>query len=433
MIKFFLNGFVLSVFGMGVVFAKPMINVQYWQAKNNVPVYFVSEPQLPMVDVAVVFRAGSAHDAKQYGVAGFVASMLDQGAGKQDAEAIAGSFDKVGAKFETDVDEGMTVVSLRSLVSPTLRDPALNTFRLLLTKANFPQEALARIRQQKLVELQAEAQSAPKRAYKAFIQTVYAGTPYAHLAIGEPKTIAAITQADLSRFYHRYYVASNAFIVMVGDLRLAQAKQIADWLTANLPAGHPANVPKLKKASASAVVKAIQMSLPQTAIVMGGVGIARNNSDYFPLLLSNYILGGGMQSRLFKAVREQQGLSYNVSSQFTTWQVPGPFLFKLQTKNQSTGKAIDLVRQVVGDYVKKGPSAQELAEAKQYFSNSFALQFSSNAAILSKVIYLVYFKLPLDYYDHYLDQINSVKLRDVSCALKKHINVGALTTVSAGG
>lgn len=415
------------------VFSKPLLPIQHWLSRNNVPVYFVPETQQPMLDVAVAFHAGSIYDGKQYGLANLTAQMLKEGAGNQTAEQVAESFDNIGAQFSVGVDKGMAVFNLRALTDPTSLQTALSTLHLLLTKATFPQAALDRLKQRTFVGLQANQQSPSAVVSKIFLKTLYGNSPYAHLTAGEADTVKTVMRTNLKKFYRQYYVASNAFIVLVGDVSLAEAKNITEQLLKGMPEGKPAKPTQAKVLPHEAETKNINMLVPQTAILIGNVAIARNNGAYFPLMLGNYILGAGMSSRLFKIVREQQGLSYNVSSGFLTWEIPGPFLINLQTKNQSAKQAITSVKDVVGQYVKQGPTEQELKAAKQYLSNGLAMQFSTNNDILSAVINLAYYGLPLNYYDRYLRKINAVTQKQITQAFKQYVNPKEFVVVSVGG
>ena len=87
---------------VGTVSATPTI--EQWHSGNGVKTLFVAAPELPMLDIAVTFDAGSGRDAKLAGLSQLTHSLLNTGAGKLDADAIAEKFEDVGAQFGASVD-----------------------------------------------------------------------------------------------------------------------------------------------------------------------------------------------------------------------------------------------------------------------------------------------------------------------------------------
>ena len=82
-----------------VVNATP--DIEHWQTKNGAQVYFVAAPEIPMVDIRIIFDAASARDNGQYGVALMTNGLMEEGAGNMDADKIAETFESVGATFST--------------------------------------------------------------------------------------------------------------------------------------------------------------------------------------------------------------------------------------------------------------------------------------------------------------------------------------------
>ena len=119
--------------GLALLLLAPLswagVDIQHWQTAQGSRVYFVQTPSLPMVDLRVVFDAGSARDGSQFGLATLTSALLDTGAGDWNADDIANRFDSVGAAFSNGVSEDMVWLSLRSLTEKTLFDKAFATFQ----------------------------------------------------------------------------------------------------------------------------------------------------------------------------------------------------------------------------------------------------------------------------------------------------------------
>jgi zinc protease len=256
---------------------------------------------------------------------------------------------------------------------------------------------------------------------------------YAHPVMGTEKSVPALTASDVEAFYQQYYLAQNAQIIMVGDLTLAQAKQIANKLSASLPHGVVAQAHQALPATTPTEMIALPYASKQTALVIGQRGMMADDPDRFALTLANYILGGmPLSSVLFDQVREKRGLAYGVSSRFISLKSRGPFLIQLKTRASEAEKAQQLVHRVLQRYIKEGPSAKQLLAAKKNLVGQFFLGLSSNANVLGVVSNMVFQHRPLDYLDHYRARIEAVTMKVLRRALRRVVRPGHMITVSVG-
>ncbi len=413
--------------------SKPVVAIDHWKLDNGTRVYLVSSHELPMVDIKVLFDAGSARDGQLYGLAALTNSMLDEGTAKLNTDQIAEQFDNVGAIFSGGVTKDSASISLRSLTKPELLTPALNNFATVLTQASFPEKSFQRLQKQTLQSIAAEAQDPGGLSTRTFYKDLYGDYPYGHQSIGNKTTVNKITVADLKNFYQQYYVGNNAIITIVGDVSRNKAQSIAQQIAGQLPQGQkPAKLPKLKR-NAKTNSEHVNYPSTQTYIRMGEVGISRDNPDYFPLQVGNYSLGGSMlTSRLFNEVRNKYGLSYNVASRFIAMKKPGPFIVNLQTNNAQATKAITVTKQVVKDYITNGPTKAEVDAAKKNMIGGFPLRLDSNSAIANNVAMIAFYNLPLNYLDTYRDNVANVNEKMIQKAFAKHLNPDKMITVTVG-
>lgn len=414
--------------------AQALPDIQHWRTDNGAQVYFVASPQLPMVDVRVVFDAGSARDDEKPGLAYLTNDMLSQGAGKLDADAIAERFDALGARFGTESHRDMALVSLRSLTRPDLLGPALDTLALVLAKPSFPEAALRRERGRMLVALEQQDQSPGDIAQKALYKAVFSGQPYASPTLGTPESVSKLTAQDARVFHRRYYVARNAVVAIVGDLDRAGAQRLAAQVVAGLPPGEVA--PRLAPVQPLHKAERIDVHYPsaQTHILVGQPGMRRGDPDYFPLYVGNYVLGGGgLVSRLSDQVREKRGLSYSVYSYFIPMHVAGPFIVGLQTRNETADRALRVLDKTLQEFVAEGPSKDELAAAKKHITGGFPLQIDSNSDIVSYLAVIGFYGMPLDYLNNFTRRVESVTAHEIKDAFQRRINPSRMVTVTVGG
>jgi len=418
---------------VGTAYAKVNFKIEYWKTSQGIPVYFVRTPELPMLDIEVVFDAGYARDGHHHGLAAMTAALLDQGARSMSANEIAERFESVGARFDADVNADMTAVHLRTLSKPQFLNSALVVFRKVLSSPTFPERQFKRVKKQFLNLLKRRQGLPAYVAAKHFVKAVYRDQPYGHLALGDLNTVRRLKRRNIRRFYNRYYVARNAKIVIVGDATQLEAKAIAQRINDVLPKGRSARrLPQVKSRN-KPVLSDINFPSAQTHILLGQVGISRKDPDYFSLKVGNSILGGAaFTSRLFDEIREKRGLVYHIDSAFRPRQARGPFVIGLQTRNNQAQNALHLTRKVLADFVNQGPTQKELSLAKKSITRGFILRLSSNAAILSNLVNMAFYELPLDFFQTYNSKVKAVTLDAIRSAFSRHIHPKNFVTVLVG-
>jgi zinc protease len=166
---------------------------------------------------------------------------------------------------------------------------------------------------------------------------------------------------------------------------------------------------------------------------MGMTAIARNNPDYFPLLVGNYILGGGgFVSRLVSEVREKRGLAYSVSSYFAPGKETGIFQSGLQTKNDQAALALEVMSSTIGKFIADGPTSAELLAAKSNLVNGYPLRIDNNRKLLDNVSSIAWNDLPLNTMEVWTKQVEAVTLEQVTAAFQKYLAMDRMKIVVLG-
>ena len=414
--------------------AQAALTIQHWTTPQGARVVFVESHELPMLDVAVDFPAGSARDpAAKPGLAQLTHGLLDQGAGGLSETAIAHGLADVGAVLSGRLDRDRGGITLRTLSSATEKGKALEMLARVLQRPDFPGAVVKREKQRLIAGIR-EAEADPGDvASKAFYRALYGTHPYAHDEAGEIESIAKLTRGDLQAFYRSHYSAPNAVIALMGDITRAEAEAIANRLAAGL-----AQVPALpalpKPVPAAASDTRIAYPSTQSHVLMGVVGVSRTDPDYFALYVGNYVLGGGgFDSQLMREVRDKRGYAYSAYSYFLPLGEAGPFQLGLQTKLAQTDDALKVAQSTLRDFIAKGPSQAELTQAKSNLSGGFPLRIDSNKKILEYLSVIGFYRLPLDYLDTWVDQVNAVDVAAVKQAFTRRVNPDKLVTVVVGG
>ena len=412
---------------------EPSINIKSWQTQNGAKVMFVQAKELPMLDVQVVFDAGSARDGGLPGLASLTNQLLDNGAGEWSTDQIAERNDSIGANIGGSAARDMAVVSLRCLTDEPIQKKALATLQAIIQQPRFPEHEVERERKQLMIALQDQQQSPGDIADKLFYKNLYGNHPYASPVIGDKDSIKRLNRDALLRFYKQYYVASNAVIAMVGAVDETRAREIAEQLTAGLPKGEKA--PRLAAVAdlQKGLVVKHQHPSTQTHILVGQPGMKRGDKDYFPLYVGNHILGGsGFSSRIVEQVREKRGLAYSSYSYFIPMRVRGPFMLGLQTKNGHATEALQVLRETLDTFIKEGPTSDELDHAVKNITGGFPLSIDSNKDIVGYLAMLGFYDLPLDYLKTFTHKVSQVTREQIMQAFRSRIHPDRMITVMVG-
>ncbi len=429
----------MAIFGLNS--AQAALPIQHWKQANGVAVYLVESPAVPMVDVQVDFDAGSRRDpADQAGLASVTAGMTAKGVravGNEaalDENALGEAWADLGAAFSASASSDRMSFSLRSLTYPDLLARAVALAARQLAEPSFPPEVWARERERLGASLREANRRPATVAARAFSQGVYGTHPYGYEMT--EATLARISVADMQALQARAVRPCAAKVSIVGAVTRAQADALVTQLLARLPEGGCTALPAVGEVAA--LTQASEQHIPfdsaQAHVLIGQPGYKRADPDFFPLLLGNYILGGGgFVSRLTTEVREKRGLSYSVYSYFVPGLHAGAYTVGLQTRPDQAAQAVQVAREVVRKFVAEGPTAAELKAAKDNLIGGFALRIDSNRKLLDNVANIAWNNLPLDYLDSWTQQVARVTVADIKAAFARKLQPERMVTVVVGG
>ncbi len=396
------------------------LDIQEWKTAEGAKVLFVEAHELPMFDLRLTFAAGSSQDAGTPGLSMLTNAMLNEGVPGKDTTAIAAGFEDLGASFSNGSYRDMAVAGLRSLSDADKRTQALKLFEQVIGQPTFPEDALARIKNQVLAGFEYQKQNPGKLAGLELFKRLYGEHPYAHSSDGDEKSVPPISREQLQAFHKKAYAAGNVVIALVGDLSRQEAEAIAAEVSKALPQG-PALAKTVQPETPKPGLTHIDFPSEQTHLMLAQLGIDRQDPDYAALYLGNQILGGGgFGTRLMDQVREKRGLTYGIYSGFTAMQARGPFMINFQTRAELSEGALKLVQDIVRDYLANGPTQKELDDAKRELAGSFPLSTASNADIVGQLGAIGFYGLPLDYLESFLKQVEGLSVEQVRSAMAKH-------------
>jgi zinc protease len=413
------------------VYATP--EIQSWKTENGARVLFVPATEIPMLDVRIVFDAGSARDDGLSGLAVLTNGLLSEGAAGKTSQQIAEAFESVGAEIEYDASRDMALVGVRSLTESRYLSSAIESLKQVLTQPDFPLGAYQRELNRMKVAVNAREQSPAALAAVAFNKAVFAEHPYASPTAGTKQSLEKLSLDDVRAFYKKYYVANNATVAIVGNVERRQAEEIVKALVSALPAGEKAAALPAVEPLTEAQKIVIDYPSAQTHIFVGQPGMKRGDDDYFSLYVANHPFGGsGFSSRLVEVIREEHGLAYSVYSYFSPLREKGVFAMGMQTKTEQTLQALSLLDRELKKYVENGPQEQELADSISNITGSFPLNIDSNSKLLEYIAMIGFYDLPMNYLDHFIANVKAVDVDKVNDALTRRVDPDKMVTVIVG-
>jgi len=398
--------------------------------ENGMVLLLSEKHEIPVVNVSMAIRAGStAAPADKPGLPSITASLLTQGTAKRSASQINREIDFIGGSLSTSGGSDYASASLRVL-KKDLRT-GLDLLSDVLMNPAFNQREIDRKVKETLAEIQRQKEEPNIVAGQAFAKMVFGAHAYGMTNNDVAAYLPKLTRQDVTDFYASRYSPNNTIIAVVGDVSEREIVPLLNeyfksWQKKEQPLPAPVALPVIDKTE----VKKIDKSITQANIVMGHVGISRENPDYYAVMIMNYILGGGgFSSRLMDNIRDNRGLAYSVNSSFSAQKEPGSFSVSIQTKNDTANEVIDETFKEIRKIQDQLVSEKELADAQAYLTGSFPLKMDTSAKIAGILTSIEIYNLGLDYPQTYQRLIKAVTREDIQRIAKKYLHPDRMVIV----
>jgi zinc protease len=421
--------------------AHAILPIEKLESFRGAQAFLVQTKALPMVDIEISIDAGDRYDpALKSGLATVAGQLMNYGAksnaGLLSEAQIADEIADLGANLTISVGGERAVMRIRTLSRKDLRDRAVQLASGMLSAPTYDAKILVREKQRMTTAL-LESETKPESVLeRRFRKAVYGDYPLANSPSAQ--SIANINATDLKQFHKQFYRGDRMIVSIVGDVSKAEAAEIVQSLLQKVPqSGSPiAKLPEFNRSPIEPLSQRkinIPFDSQQAHIAMGMTAVTRSNPDYFPLLVGNYILGGGgFVSRLMSEVREKRGLAYSVSSYFAPGKDVGIFQAGLQTKNDQAALALEVLSTTITQFIANGPTQTELDAAKANLMNGYPLRIDNNRKLLDNVSSIAWNNLPLDTMDVWTKQVEAVSLEQVKQAFQKYLAMDRMKIVVLG-
>lgn len=403
--------------------------------KNGLTLVHVERESIPAVMVSLIIDASPLDEAADMaGLAHLTAKMLTEGTKTMNAKELSDAIDFVGASISTTVNHDYTQLSMTVLKKDI--NKMMHLFSDILLNPAFDEREIQRKREQIKGNLRQREEDPSFLSDRDFKRLLFGSHHYGRLVEGSQDALVRITAEDVRQFYSRFYVPEGAILAVVGDLTLREAEALVEsylliWESKGLQ-NHQRQIkpPVIKPQMRTSI---IDRDITQANIVFGHLGLERSNPDFYAVSVMNYILGGGgFASRLMKVVRDDLGLTYGISSHFSTNRYPGVFQVEVQTKNESAAQVVEEIKRQIAKMHNELVTEEELKDAKSFLIGSFPRRLETNRKIADLLAVSQFYNLGDDYLKRYPEYIGSVTREDILRVAKKYLNADKYTLVITG-
>lgn len=409
--------------------AHSAIRIERIVSPAGIEAWLVREPSVPLIAMDFAFLGGANADpAERPGVGNMLASLLDEGAGDLDSRAFQRQLQELAVQLSFSAGRDHFRGSLRTLTQN--RDRAFELLKLALTSPRLDDGDAERIRSQILSHLRRQTTNPNDIANRRWWQAAFPQHPYGRPIEGTLESAPQITVADLKSYVRQVFARSTLKVTIVGDIDAESAKTLLDSVFGSLPATPELKpVPDAKPQNLGQRI-VVELDVPQTVLVFGGLGVARKDPDFYAAYIVNHILGGGpFSSRLYREVREKRGLAYSVHTGLHWLKHAALFIGATATRAERASDTLQVVEQEIKRLAEAGPTAEELEKAKSYLKGSYALGFDTSSKISGMLLQIQLDELGIDYIEKRSALIDAVSLDDAKRVAKRLLDGELLVAV----
>ncbi|MFD0863492.1 M16 family metallopeptidase [Sungkyunkwania multivorans] len=410
----------------------PEINLkdpQTFDLKNGLKVMVVENHKLPRVSIQLTIDNPLIVEGDKAGVSSLTGSLLGKGSKNISKDDYFEEVDYLGANVnfgsQSAFASGLSKYFPRLM--ELLADAAINP--------NFTQEEFEK-EQDILIEGIKTGEKSVTTAARRVEDLLAFGADHPYGEYTSEETVNNVTLNDVTKFYNDYFRPNNAYLVVIGDVDFKEVKKLvkknfSKWKKGEVPTtafSEPQNV-------STTEINFVQMpnAVQSEVAVQNTVNLAMKDSDYFPTLIANNILGGGGEARLFNNLREDKGYTYGSYSRIgNDSKTVTRFRASASVRNAVTDSSVVEILKEIDKIASEPVSDEELEDVKAKYVGNFVMALERPQTIARYALNIETEGLPKDFYKNYLSRIEAVSKEDVQKAANKYFKSDNARVVVTG-
>lgn len=345
-------------------------------------VRIVTEPIVGVRSAAVGIWVlnGSRYEPDELsGISHFIEHMVFKGTEKRSAQHIAIAMDAIGGQVNAFTTKECTCFYLKTLDKHI--QTGVEILADMFLNSRFEQRDLELERSVVLEEIDMYEDSPEDVATEKIFESCFAGSSLGRPILGREETLNAMNSDTLHQYMSEYYHPADTVVALAGSFTQDDVDYICEMFSC-MP-GKGRNVIESALYTPSIVVR--PKDIEQNHICIGFPGVPMCSEKRYVNALLGGILGGGMASRLFQTIREQNGLCYSIYSFNTSHEDIGVFSIYTALSRETEAKAIELIREECLRLAQDGPERAELSRCREQAKTNMLLGMESTSARMNQL------------------------------------------------
>ncbi len=381
------------------------------------------------VSIGVWVRVGARHESPaESGMSHFLEHMVFKGTHTRDAYELALSLESVGGHLDAFTGREVTCFDARALDEHL--DLAVEVLADLVLNPRLNPDDVEKEKKVILDEIHTYEDTPDERIHDLFADVVWAGHPLGNRILGTRESVQAFTREDVGGYHQRRYGTSNLLVAIAGSFDWERFLDQVSLRFDSAPEGVPPE-PRGVERNGRDVVHHVK-DLAQQYLCIGARGLPSQHKDRHALVVLSTLLGGGMSSRLFQRVREQEGLAYSVYTYADFYRDAGIFCAGMNVQSEHGRRAVALTLEEFERVIREGVPEQELASAKAQLKGSLLLGLESTSNRMHRIARNELYEGRFVPVDELVKRVDVVSSPDVQRIASELISRDRLSLVALG-
>jgi len=420
----------VSVLLTAAIPAAAATRVERVMSPGGIEAWLIESHEVPLITVRFSFDGGALQEPDgKSGVAQMAAYLFNEGAGSFATDEFTRRRNRIGAHLVADT--GFLHFTVHFSTPASHKDEAFELLRLAIGAPRFDDEPIARARREYTADIKATQKDPGSVASQALRRRLYGKHRMADWVIGTIEDLQNIGRDDIETYRRRVFARANLKIAVVGDIDARTLAPLLDQVFAGVPAKAELR-PASEMAGTAGGCQAIEMDVPQTAVLFGALTPRLNQRQNLANSILTAILSEPLTGRLFMEVREKRGLVYSINAGYSHYTNFGVFSGSFGAAAENVPAAMAVTERELRRMVDEGPTEQEVADAKNALVGQILLGLDTSAKLAGLVLALQIDALPITYLDDVGAEIATITVQDVWNVARLLIRPDHLAVVMVG-
>jgi predicted Zn-dependent peptidase len=389
-------------------------------------------PAAPVVAVSLLVRVGSGWERPaSSGITNLLQQVMVKGTERRGALEIAETAEGIGGSVSASAEADFSEIRGSALARHWRA-----LLELLADIALRPALAASEIEGERRVVLSAirsRTDQPFQRALETLMEQVYGGHPYALPSLGRREVVARLGREELLEHYRQHYRAGRTVVSVSGQVAAREVAAEIARLFASMPAGDGEAAAVVPVAPAAAERTIVTHPAAQAQVLVGVLAPPLSHPDYAAMKVLSTALGGGMAGRLFRELRDKQGLAYSTGAFYPSRVGRGVLVAYLGTAPANAEKAEEGIRKELARLGREALGAEEVARARTYLLGQFALDRRTNARLAWYQAFFESAGVGHDFAERYARAVEAITAEDVQRVARAYLGLPAVVSLRPPG